>query len=223
MFCLRANLCFNAVTFDLLLGSTALLLSGLKANIHVVQRHLERHWAPRSIAWQRNATKVHEMILSHHALAVLRQFFLTFLRGKSAWMIPTDVHDVSIASHNGTASDISAYRDAPLTLSLDVSYLSQPCQQVLAQRTQIRDRREQRLSPFTGNVSPRCLFQLRGQVFIKEPAVQVGRHLRSYVIGGCEGGDSVEATEFFFQRGQLVGLLWVGLVPSAGMFVSSLK
>jgi hypothetical protein len=104
MFCLRANLRFNTATFDFLLRSTALLLSGLNAHIDFVQRHLERHWAPRSITWQRNTTKVHEMILSHHALAVLRQFFLTFLGGKSAWMALSDMHDGLIASHNGTSS-----------------------------------------------------------------------------------------------------------------------
>jgi hypothetical protein len=82
MVCLRANLCFNMATFDLLLGSTALLLSGLNADIDFVQRHLEWHWAARSITWQRNAAKVHELILSHHPLAILRQLFLTFLGGK---------------------------------------------------------------------------------------------------------------------------------------------
>ena len=128
MFCPLADLCFNAATFDLLLGSTALLLGGLNADIDFVQRRLERHWAARSIAWQRNAAKVHEMILSHHTLAVLRQLFLVFLRGKSAWMVLTDVHDVLIASHHGTAGDSSVYRDAPLTLSLDVSCFSHPCQ-----------------------------------------------------------------------------------------------
>ena len=43
--------------------------------------------------------------------------------------------------------------------------------------------------------------------------MQVGSYFCSKVVGSCEGGSGVEATEFFFQRGQLVGLFWVGLAP----------